>query len=266
VALDPADGDLLWSQPGDPPFIEGGQLGQELAFAADRFFVGFDEWPFSQISLLYGVSLDGDQLFAVGRPDRDPQPVMSPDGTLYVRTWVPSGGIRLGAYDQDGHIQWIAFQSPTNVLTDPDVGPDGATYSVRNLNQLWALEPDGSTRWTVTTDGAMGRPIVSPAGDLLIVGGNEIGQYGFFRAFDLGGQQLWQQTLSGEPDGALLTFTAAAMFDAGGTTAYVPVSRNWNPPINQHCYVYALAATAQQAIFADGFESGDLSAWSTALQ
>jgi outer membrane protein assembly factor BamB len=140
---------------------------------------------------------------------------------------------------------------------------------VRNLNQLWALEPDGSTRWTVTSDGWLGRPIVSPAGDRLILGGVETGQYGYFRAFDLdAGQQLWEQLLPIEPDGAFLFHTAPVMFDAAGTTAYAPVSRNWNPPIDQHCYVYALdvGERTPEAIFADGFESGDTSAWSAVLQ
>lgn len=265
-SLDPADGGLLWSNEGDPVMNEHGQRGLEIAFGADRFYSAFDERAVNPTSLLYGFSLDGDQLFAVPRPDAEAQPVTGPDGTIYVRTWVASGGIRLGAHDPDGNLLWIAFESPTNVLSDPGVSSDGTIYAVRNTNQLWALDPDGSTRWTITTDGWMDRPIPSPDGSQLLVTGFQLGDYGFLRAFDEQGAQLWEEVLPDDPSGAWLVASAGAMFDPSGDIAYVTAHPSFNPPNDDHCYLYSLDTSRSVTLFEDGFESGDVGAWSTALQ
>lgn len=93
----------------------------------------------SPIALLYGFDLNGDQLFAVGRPNDNAQPVVGPTGNVYVESWVNGAGIRLRSYDADGHVRWTAFGSPTNVLSHPDVGPDESVYAVRNGRELWSL-------------------------------------------------------------------------------------------------------------------------------
>lgn len=260
VALDPLTGAESWFQPGSPAFNEHGQLGQEIGFGVERFFVAFDERAFNATSLWYGLSYDGSQDFALGRPDDNAYVVVGPEGNVYMRTWFSSAGIRLVAYDQDGNQLWVAFDSPTNVLSDPSPGPDGAVYVVRNLNQLWALEPDGSTRWMVTTDGSLRRPVPSPSGDRLVVGGSVTGSQGFVRAYDTTGNELWETILPDESDGARLAPTAPARFDPTGATAYLPVSRNWNPPVDERCYIYSLAL-GETGIFSDGFESGDTSRW-----
>ena len=265
-SLDPVDGSLRWSNEGDPVMNEHGQLGLEIAFGADRFHAAFDERAVHPTSLLYGFSLDGDQIFAVPRPDYNAQPVTGPDGTIYVRTWVSSAGIRLGAHNPDGDLLWLAFDSPTNVLSDPGVSPQGLIYAVRNTNQLWSLNPDGSTRWTVTTDGWIDRPIPSPDGSQLVVTGFELGDYGFLRGFDDQGQELWEEVLPDDPSGAWLAASAPAFLDTSGDSAYVPVNPTFNPPNDDHCYLYALDTTRTVTLFADDFETGSLSAWTDALQ
>lgn len=265
-SLDPDDGSLLWSNEGDPVMNEHGQRGLEVAFGADRFYVAFDERAVHPTSLLFGFSLDGDQLFAVPRPDAEAQPVVGPDGTVYVRTWVSSGGIRLGAHAPDGALQWVAFESPTNVLSDPGVAADGSIYAVRNTNQLWSLRPDSSIRWTVTTDGWIDRPIPSPDGGMVLTSGFQLGDFGFFRAFDDEGGELWDEVLPDDPSGAWLAASAAARFAPSGAHAYVPANPSFNLPDDDHCYVYALDTRTELGLFADGFESGDTSAWSAVSQ
>ncbi|MEZ5331958.1 MAG: PQQ-binding-like beta-propeller repeat protein [Thermoanaerobaculia bacterium] len=263
-ALDPDDGTLLWNNEGDPVMNEHGQLGIEIAFGSDRFYVGFDERAVHPTALLFGFGLDGDQLFAVPRPDAGAQPVVGPDGTVYVRTWVGSAGIRLGAHDPDGTLRWLAFDSPTNVLSDPGVSADGSIYAVRNTNQLWSLRPDSSARWTVTTDGWIDRPIPSPDGRLILTSGFHLGDYGFFRAFDDQGGELWDETLPDDASGAWLVASAPARFDPSGDRAYVTAHPSFNLPDDDHCYLYSLDTRGDVSLFADGFESGDWSAWSAA--
>ena len=69
VALSPA-GQLLWSNPGNPTFIEYGQLGAEIVFDSESLFVAFDEYGAAPTSMLYRLMLDGTQDWAV--PSRPP--------------------------------------------------------------------------------------------------------------------------------------------------------------------------------------------------
>ena len=265
VALDPADGSLQWSNPGSPPVNEHGQLGIEIAFGADRFYVAFDERAHSPIALIYGFSLDGAQLFAVGRPDGNAEAEVGPSGDFYLPVWGSASGIGLGAYDSDGNLEWTAFDSLTNVLTNPSVGPDGSIYVSRNLRELWSVNPDGSIRWSVVDADVLDSPVVSPDGGTLLVGGRVWGSHGFVRAFDAAdGTRLWEELIPPEL-GYGVTPSARPLFSPNGSWAVVPVEPGANPDDNLHCYVYSFDTSRGDAdmIFADGFASGDGSGWSS---
>lgn len=264
LALDPADGSLEWSNPGSPPVNEHGQLGIEIAFGTDRFYVAFDERAHNPISLIYGFSLDGSQLFAVGRPDGNAEAEVGPNGDFYLPVWGSASGISLGAYDLDGNLQWTAVGSLTNVLTNPSVGPDGSIYVSRNLQELWSINPDGSTRWSVTDADVLDSPEVSPDGSTLLVGGRVWGSHGFIRAFDASsGARLWEELIPPEL-GYGVTPSARPLFSADGSFAVIPVEPGANPDDNLHCYVYSVDTTVTDpaSIFADNFESGGLDLWS----
>ncbi|HSN54203.1 MAG TPA: PQQ-binding-like beta-propeller repeat protein, partial [Candidatus Sulfomarinibacteraceae bacterium] len=263
-ALDPATGDLEWSNPGSPPVNEHGQLGIEIAFGQDRFYVAFDERAHSPIALIYGFSLDGAQLFAVGRPDGNAEAEVGPAGDFYLPVWGSASGIGLGAYDPDGVLQWTALDSLTNVLTNPSVGPDGSIYTSRNLRELWSIHPDGSTRWSVTDADVLDSPEVSPDGGTLLVGGRVGGSHGFVRAFDAAdGTRLWEELIPPEL-GYGVTPSARPLFSADGSLAVVPVEPGANPDDNLHCYVYAFDVSRRDSseLFSDGFETGGTQAWS----
>ena len=66
-ALSPA-GQLLWSNPGNPTFIEYGQLGAEIVFDSESMYVAFDEYGVAPTSMLYRLTLDGTQDWAVPVP------------------------------------------------------------------------------------------------------------------------------------------------------------------------------------------------------
>jgi len=264
VALDPADGSLEWSNPGSPPVNEHGQLGTEIAFGADRFYVSFDERAQSPISLIYGFSLDGAQVFAVGRPNDNAEAEVGPNGDFYLPVWGSSSGISLGAYDADGNLQWTAVGSLTNVLTNPSVGPDGTVYVSRNLQELWAINPDGSTRWSVTDADVLNSPEVSPDGGTLLVGGAVWGSHGFIRAFDSAdGSRLWEEIIPPELGYGVVP-SARPLFSGDGSFAVVPAEPGVNLNDNLHCYIYSLStsSTDPSLIFADDFENGGAGRWS----
>jgi hypothetical protein len=89
-ALSPA-GQLLWSNGGDPTFIEYGQLGAEIVFGGGRLYAGFDEQAVAAQSTFYALTLGGQQQWAVplgGSDDifmqRQRQPATGADGSLYM--------------------------------------------------------------------------------------------------------------------------------------------------------------------------------------
>jgi len=241
VSLDAETGDLLWSNVGSPPMNEIGQLGIEMAFGADRFYVAFEDPLTSPIALLHGFDLNGEQLFAVGRPNDNAQPVVGPTGNVYVESWVSGAGIRLRSYDADGHLRWTAFGSPTNVLTHPDVGPDESVYVVRNGRELWSLSGEGSTNWRIVHQDILYAPIVSPDGSTLAMGGAAIGSHGFFTAIDAAaGSTLWLEPIPADPNGSIVFASTRPRFAPDGRTAYAGAEPGANPSNDLHCYLYAL--------------------------
>jgi outer membrane protein assembly factor BamB len=120
-ALSPA-GDLLWSNPGDPGFGEYGQLGSEIVFGSGRLFVSFDEVTMFQTAVTYGLTLEGDQDWAVSSPDandifmqRQAQLATGPDGSLYLTGLASSEGWKLVRYDQNtGSVVWQFTRDPAN--------------------------------------------------------------------------------------------------------------------------------------------------------
>ncbi|HSM14252.1 MAG TPA: PQQ-binding-like beta-propeller repeat protein [Thermoanaerobaculia bacterium] len=265
ISLDATDGSLRWSHPGSPPFAEFGQLGTEIAFGPDRFFVAFDEVAQSPTSLLYGLDLSGDQLFAVGRPNNNAQPVVGPTGEVVLETWSSSAGIRLGGFGPDGAQLWTAFSSPTNTLTHPDIGPDGSIYVVRNLHELWSLDGNGVTRWMTADPDLLYGPVVSPDGTLILSGGAVLGSHGFFRAFDDVGVPLWTEAIPLDPNGGVVIASTRPIFGADGRAAYVAAEPLSNPDADLHCYLYSLVTAELEELYSDGFESGDLGAWSLSV-
>ncbi|MDH3524637.1 MAG: hypothetical protein OES32_13720 [Acidobacteriota bacterium] len=263
-SLDP-QGQLRWSHVGDPPINEIGQLGQEIAFGADRFYVGFDDGGTNPTSLLYGFGFDGDQLFAVPRPDDPNQPMVGPEGNVYLQVWGAGSGIRLGAYDPDGSLLWTAFESPTNTLSHPWVTAGGLIYAVRNLQELWQVDSDGTATLLVSgVDGNYLGPVATPDGSLVLTTGTIVGQNGIVRAFTPAGELVWEEQIPLE-NGNVAIPSARALIPGDGATAYLPVEPLSNPEDDLRCFVYAFATGSPNGIFADGFESGDTSAWSSTM-
>lgn len=257
------DGAVRWSAAGDPPFAEHGQLGIDIVFGPDRLFVNFDEWSQHPTSLFYGLGLDGDQLFAVGRPLDPAQGVATPQATVVLPVWSASAGKRLGAYDFDGNLLWTAMGPLTNSISAPDVGPDGTIYVVRNLHELHAFGPDGQSLWMIDGAGSLRDPVVSPDGSLIVISGSQEGSGpAFVKAFATdGGALVWEEVIPNENGAGVLPWTRP-LFSQDGSLALVGAEPLSNPDENLHFYLYAFdTGLAGLPLFTDGFEAGDVSAW-----
>lgn len=239
-------GTVLWNVTG---FSENGQVGQEIVFdtAGQLHFCldGFFE----------AIRLDGHHAWTVDVGAEGRQVATGPNGAVFVQTNFAGAGSQLARYDTSGNLQWTVFGPPTNALTAPDVGPDGAIYIVRNLNQVNAIEPNGMSRWLVTASGGFAAggnsqnpltgPTVSPDGEQIVIpGGQGGGQPGVVRAWSPSGQELWEWVLPIE-DGAPLVPHNRARFAADSGTVYVGTSGPGGPAPS--AFLYAIDAASPGA-------------------
>jgi hypothetical protein len=215
---------------------------QEIVFAPapqSRFY-------FHANDHLRGIGLDGTPLFTYvdGLPQDNHQPAVAPDGSLYANLFSARGpGLMMGKFDDNGNLLWHIFDqfsNSTNVLSVPDAGPDGVTYNGRNLNSLYAINPDSSVRWQYTDPDPLMIPIVSPLNDLILVGGATNGEPGFFEAVSTKGSLLWkiplpvENGLNVDPDPF-----ARARFTPDGQIAYIGTSIAGQPS-NGYSYLYSI--------------------------
>jgi len=233
-------GTLRWATPEnyDRPIV----ILQEIVFApapqSRLYFHANDH--------LRGIGLDGTPLFTYvdGPPQDNHQPAVAPDGSLYTNLFSARGpGLMMGKFDGNGNLLWHIFDqfsNSTNVLSVPDVGPDGVIYNGRNLNSLYAINPDSSVRWQYTDPDTLMIPIVSPLNNLIFVGGANNGQPGFFEAVSTKGSLLWkiplpvENGLNVDPDPF-----ARARFTPDGLTAYIGTSIAGQSS-NGYSYLYSV--------------------------
>jgi hypothetical protein len=182
---------------------------------------------------LKALRLDGSLVFTV--PASGNQPATGPDGTVYT-TYTA-----LGAYTPTGTVKWSFTGAINNAATAPDVGPDGVAYFVHNLGTLYAVNPNGSQRWSVVTSEIMEDPIVSPLNSMLAMGGiPTYGMSGFFKAVSTATHnELWRVTLAPENGGNLVP-DSRPRFTPDGQTLYITAQILGGDQSNLYGYVYAI--------------------------
>ena len=235
VSLDP-QGNVRWTafSGADNPYWPIGQKGQEIVFSDTQLF-------FCQFGNFDSFTFDGDHVFrfftVTQNSDDSPQPAVGPNGDSYVEEWS-----LLHSLDPGGSLNWTAFSPPGSYLRDPDVGPDGTIYVMRNVfNTFHALNPDGSTKWTYNHPETLLNPVASPMGETILIGGGSWGN-AFYLAFDEFGSPTWQIDLPVEELTPFETVQAfpqgRARFTPDGSVAYVMASST--PNSGGHCYLYAV--------------------------
>ncbi|HJS20046.1 MAG TPA: PQQ-binding-like beta-propeller repeat protein [Anaerolineales bacterium] len=184
---------------------------------------------------LKGLRLDGNLVFTI--PSTGNQPAIGPDGTVYT-TYTA-----LGAYTPTGSTKWSFTGAVNNAATAPDVGPDGVVYFVHNLSTLYAVNPNGSQRWSVVTSEIMEDPIVSPLNSMVAMGGiPTYGMSGFFKAVSTTTHnELWRVTLAPENGGNLVP-DSRPCFTSDGQTLYITAQILGGDQSNLYGYIYAIDA------------------------
>lgn len=146
-------------------------------------------------------------------------PVFSPDGkTLYIPTSTPAG--HLFAIDVvSGEFKWVFAISQITYGGGALVAPDGTIYQcVRNatINNVYAINPNGTQKWAVKLDAAIGAfPALSADGVLYCLT-NKSTLY----ALDASsGAIKWQQSLDGATGSAVAIDKAGNVY--AGTSAAI---------------------------------------------
>jgi subtilisin family serine protease/outer membrane protein assembly factor BamB len=95
-------------------------------------------------------------------------PAIGADGTVYIGVYAPTRRF-YALKPADGSIKW-EFIAGDSVSSSAAIGPDGAIYFGCSDKNLYALNPDGSLRWTFPTGNAIkfSSPVVAADGSITI--------------------------------------------------------------------------------------------------
>ena len=261
LALSPK-GQLLWSNVGNPILDENGQVGAEVAFAVPqpggdaRLFAGVDRGV-STGGVLRAFTLGGAQSWAIaaggvdnGGMQAQRQPVVGPDGTLYMTAWStfrdPCDGSCLYAFDPaSGAPKWTYSVFPANGMSEPTVGRDGTIYIGRSLSFLDAITPAGTMKWSILDGGILAHPTVDPWNIQVLTGeAPNYGEPGNVRAFSArDGHFLWQEALPSE-NGGFQVLYSRPRFAADGQTAYFGTFISAPNSPDQYANLYAVDTRA----------------------
>ena len=146
-------------------------------------------------------------------------PVFSPDGkTMYIPTSTPAGHL-LAIDVVSGEFKWVFAISQITYGGGALVAPDGTIYQcVRNatINNVYAINPNGTQKWAVKLDAAIGAfPALSADGVLYCLT-NKSTLY----ALDASsGAIKWQQSLDGATGSAVAIDKAGNVY--AGTSAAI---------------------------------------------
>ncbi|MEK6700702.1 MAG: PQQ-binding-like beta-propeller repeat protein [Planctomycetota bacterium] len=248
-------GQLLWNDSGAPAFNERGQTGAAITFGPqqsngvpDQFYIAFDMFGTAAgTGELYAYSLNGSlrQRIRIGGDANvgQFQPAAgSATGAVFVSSFSSSQGYRLRSYNANsGNSQWSYPDDagpPTNILTQPTVGPDATIYIMRNLGQIHAVNQSGSNRWIHSTSFIFNEPVASPTNNVVVAPGRiTFGEPGFVKGLNVAtGGLLWTIPLPDEAGVRMIPFSRP-WFSPDGRRAYITTTL---PGSSAGGYLYAI--------------------------
>lgn len=181
---------------------------------------------------LYAINSAGTQSWRtplVG-PPASTAPAIAADGQIYVHTNGPGGSgtiasvEALHAISRDGTLNWrfdfnfgsAAFR--TGVQSSPAIAPDGTIYVASMDTRLWALNPNGTVKWSVspTFSSINSSPVVAPDGTVYV-----LDQFGLYAYVDEGDKavQKWHTSIeTSEADGSPSIGTDGTVYFVHGGT------------------------------------------------
>lgn len=243
-SLDP-NGNLRWSNQGDPLINDEGTLGHRIEFSDDAFFVAFDEQqvPGVTANWMFAFEFNGTQRWSLPGCARVGRPHVRPDHSILVQ-WGLDSQIR--SLDENGVTQWT--ETTSGNLAWPVLDGLGNAFLYRPVQKLQSLFPDGTERWAVTGP-QLGWPNflgVSPDSSVLCDGGRmNFGEPGWIRGYGAdNGDLLWEVTLPEEDMGGAigdLVVSGEPSFPADSSRVYSPVEALVFDTPNPYSYLYAVS-------------------------
>lgn len=255
-SLDP-DGNLRWVGEYE---VSTSYNNSPIRFDGQRFFAGIDHFG-GFASLHVYDQADGFEVWGSASTQTPWAgiPALDTSGRVIGRRW--PGWIQ-ALQAEDGQVAWYS-QHPGGAqsLVWPAVGPDGAIYTGDVFGmKLWALEPDGTTRWVLPAEaGSIMKVWVAPDNSVVITTGRI--DLGYVRGYaPADGALLWHLDLPSENDMPQYVSAFDLAFSPDRRTVYL--ATDFAGGVNNYGYLYAIALSGGD-VHSDGFESGDLTAWSS---
>ncbi len=250
-AIEPATGQVLWENPGDPMLSDKSGEAVEAVFGhvgtgqpQEQFYVSMDGG-----GGFHAFDFDGDQLFtgSLGNLKGTAEAAIGSDGTIYGPRAI---GLTVAAIDpSDGSLLWEYYPQDWATGTDNvEIGPDDTLYFVGSSAKLEAMDPSTQSRiWQVFDSGTcLDRPTLTPDGATLVLAGSLCDQYGspgFIRGLDSrNGRTKWTVDLPWQVDPSYRIYgTHHPRITPDGQTAYVSTYSliGW-PLAADHTFFYAL--------------------------
>ena len=142
------DGSLKWSFPASDGESSPAVGADGTVYVGSSFFA---VCPYCHdIAALFAINPDGSLKWFYLNPNYWvlSSPAIGSDGSIYF-----GDGVSLNALTPDGKLKWEVFTDDFQgfggaVISSPAIGADGAVYVGANNNTIYAVNPDGSIKWT----------------------------------------------------------------------------------------------------------------------
>jgi outer membrane protein assembly factor BamB len=246
-SLDPG-GNLRWSNQAD---LSGGagllpDTNSQIAFGADRFHTGLVFLRSGGNPVIYTFSLGGDLLWTTWdlQPHTTSFPIIDPARRVLC-TWGQTG---MRALEPGGDQEWFSLHpNGASLVQRPAIDNGGKIYTGDLIGvDLWALNPDGTTRWVLPPepDATLFQLGVSPDRRVIVAGGSSgPDQTGWVRGYAAAtGMLLWQVNLPHENGMFQYVTSVEPAFSADSRVTYV--TTQFAGDVNNYGYVLAIRTRA----------------------